>query len=145
MSGNDQQSKADLIAERQSNLPLPDEPPVTSDFKTNDTSSMNVGSGGSNVNADTARATQSKDGSSGIYNSASTDSSARTDGVSFGTETTNLQNVGRQAVEGRDKLPSDVVAGGAKDSSSVENTKGKDFGYPEKSDPAGSMDQTRRQ
>lgn len=45
MSSNDQQSKADLIAERQSNLPLPEDPPVKSDFNSADASTTAVGSG----------------------------------------------------------------------------------------------------
>ena len=43
MSG--QQSKADFIAERQANLPLPEDPPVQPDWNSADARNVNVGSG----------------------------------------------------------------------------------------------------
>jgi hypothetical protein len=43
MSG--QQSKADLIAERQANLPLPEDPPVASDWNSADARTVNVKAG----------------------------------------------------------------------------------------------------
>ncbi|CZT17188.1 uncharacterized protein RCC_03020 [Ramularia collo-cygni] len=39
-------NKSQVISERQSNLPLPEQPPKTSDFNSNDASTVNVGSGG---------------------------------------------------------------------------------------------------
>lgn len=39
------QSKADKIAEVQANLPLPDQPPVASDWNSADARNVNVGSG----------------------------------------------------------------------------------------------------
>jgi hypothetical protein len=44
MSG--QQSKADKIEQVKSNLPLPDQPPVASDWNSADARNVNVGSGG---------------------------------------------------------------------------------------------------
>jgi len=43
MSG--QQSKAAIIAERQANLPLPEDPPAASDWNSSDARNVNVGSG----------------------------------------------------------------------------------------------------
>lgn len=54
MSTNEQQSKADLIAERQANLPLPEDPPVASDFNSADGSTVNVGSGRTSGTSDGA-------------------------------------------------------------------------------------------
>lgn len=44
MSG--QQSKADLVAERQANLPLPEDPPIPPDWNSADARNVSVGSGG---------------------------------------------------------------------------------------------------
>lgn len=41
----EQQSKADLIAERQANLPLPEDPPVASDWNSADARTVNVKAG----------------------------------------------------------------------------------------------------
>lgn len=38
--------KSEIINERQANLPLPDQPPVASDWNSSDASKVNVGSGG---------------------------------------------------------------------------------------------------
>ncbi|EMF16986.1 uncharacterized protein SEPMUDRAFT_32776 [Sphaerulina musiva SO2202] len=38
-------NKAEIIAERQANLPLPEEPPAPSDFNSADQRTVNVGSG----------------------------------------------------------------------------------------------------
>ncbi|OTB10693.1 hypothetical protein K445DRAFT_322816 [Daldinia sp. EC12] len=40
------QSKADQVEEVRSNLPLPDQPPVASDWNSADARNVNVGSGG---------------------------------------------------------------------------------------------------
>lgn len=71
MSGTNQ-SKTDLIEERRSNLPLPDQPPTTSDFNTNDTSTMNATSG-RDVDAAFSKAggaREGRDGLDGIPNDA---------------------------------------------------------------------------
>lgn len=70
-----QQSKADLIAERQANLPLPEQAPVASDFNTADASGVNVGFGG--VQSDL-----SNDGGSeaGLRGPATTDGDVRSEG-----------------------------------------------------------------
>ena len=48
-------NKADIIAERQANLPLPDQPPTASDFNSADQRTVNVGSGGLSGGADALR------------------------------------------------------------------------------------------
>ncbi|KAL8805161.1 MAG: hypothetical protein Q9182_002143 [Xanthomendoza sp. 2 TL-2023] len=102
MSSNDKISsnapKADLIADRQSNLPLPDKPPVTSDFNSSDTSTVNVGSGG--VSSDVSYGGGSE---SGLRGPATSDSSVRTDGEQFGVNTSAPGKVGREGVEGAAK------------------------------------------
>ncbi|KAF2759030.1 hypothetical protein EJ05DRAFT_329792 [Pseudovirgaria hyperparasitica] len=116
-----QQSKADIIEERKANLPLPEQPPVASDFNSSDARTVNVGSGG--ISADSSE--------SGLRNPATADSSVRTDGGDTKTNTAGL-HAGR--VPGG--LPSDALAGKAKDSSKATETRGEDYGYPSKSDPA---------
>lgn len=68
-------SKSDIIAERQANLPLPDQPPTASDWNSSDASTVNVGSG-RDVDAAFSKgqggAREGKDGLSGIPNDAVT-------------------------------------------------------------------------
>ncbi|KAK8073551.1 hypothetical protein PG994_004450 [Apiospora phragmitis] len=86
------QSKADKIEEVKSNLPLPEEPPVPSDFNSADASATSVGSGRVSDDVSTG------DGaSSGLREPAS-------------TKDADLSNVGR---EGKDNLsgpPKDAAA-----------------------------------
>ena len=70
-------NKKDVIEERRSNLPLPDEPPVASDFNSADASTVNVGSGG--VQSDLSYG----GGSDSLRGPATSDSGVRTDGESF--------------------------------------------------------------
>ncbi|KAL8680214.1 MAG: hypothetical protein Q9186_003572 [Xanthomendoza sp. 1 TL-2023] len=99
MSSNDKIStnapKADLIAERQSNLPRPDDPPVASDFNSSDTSTVNVGSGG--VSSDVSYGGGSE---SGLRGPATSESGVRVDGEVFGVNTSGFEKVGREGVEG---------------------------------------------
>jgi hypothetical protein len=53
MSG--QQSKADLIAERQASLPLPEDPPTVPDWNSADGRNVNVGSGGVEADIDSSK------------------------------------------------------------------------------------------
>ncbi|KAI9776375.1 MAG: hypothetical protein M1835_005536 [Candelina submexicana] len=84
--------KADLIAERQANLDLPEQPPVASDWNSADASKVNVGSGG--VQSDISYGA----GSSGLRGPATGDSSVRTDGETFKTHTAPDSGVGREGV-----------------------------------------------
>ncbi|KAK5115288.1 hypothetical protein LTR62_001488 [Meristemomyces frigidus] len=118
-------SKADLIEERKANLPLPDQPPVASDFNSADTS---INASGSGAISDTFSA-----GNDALRSPATGDSAARTDGSVTGEHTLG-QGVGREGLEGG--IPNDAVARGAKDKAGLKDTTGKDYGYPQKNDPA---------
>jgi len=122
---SEQQSKADLIEERKANLPLPEDPPVKSDWNSLDESKVNVGSGG-------VSDTFSK-GSDSLRGPVTQDSSVRTEGA------VGAQGVGREAVEGLSGLPDDAVARGSKGKENTAQTTGKDYGYPQKSDPSSGL------
>ncbi|KAF2140640.1 uncharacterized protein K452DRAFT_319544 [Aplosporella prunicola CBS 121167] len=95
-----------LVEERKANLPLPDQPPVASDFNSSDASTVNVGSGGPGADSKTAE--------------------LKNDGG----------DVGRTAKDGLSGIPNDAVTRDAKDKAGLEQTTGKDHGYPQKSDPS---------
>ncbi|GJC89200.1 hypothetical protein ColLi_12038 [Colletotrichum liriopes] len=82
------QSKADKINKVQSNLPLPEQPPVASDWQSADATKVNVGSGG-NAEAPIGRDTAA---TSGLREPASKDN-------------VDLSSVGRQGVEGLNGPP----------------------------------------
>ncbi|PSR97074.1 hypothetical protein BD289DRAFT_363047 [Coniella lustricola] len=86
-------SKADKIAEAQSNLPLPEQPPVASDWNSSDARNVNVGAGG--VSSDISTGAGS---TSGLREPAS----KATD--------VDLSKVGRQGKDGLDGLPKDATA-----------------------------------
>ncbi|KAK0636160.1 hypothetical protein B0T17DRAFT_518305 [Bombardia bombarda] len=67
------QSKADKIAEAQSNLPLPEQPPVASDWQSADTRNTGVGSGSISSGVSTG------DGSTSGLREPATKSSEATD------------------------------------------------------------------
>ena len=96
MSG--QQSKADLIAERQGNLPLPEDPPIASDWNSTDERTVNVGSGGVEVDISTGDAS-----STGMREPATRGSGVRQDGGA------DMSAVGRQGKEGLKDLPKDAT------------------------------------
>ncbi|KAI4095030.1 MAG: hypothetical protein LQ344_001877 [Seirophora lacunosa] len=95
--------KAEIINERQQNLPLPDQPPVESDWNSADASKVNVGSGG--VQSDVSYGGGSD---SGLRGPATSDSSLRTDGEQFGINTSGPGKVGREGKDDLDGLPSDA-------------------------------------
>lgn len=121
------QNKADIIAERQGNLPLPEQPPKASDFNSGDASTVNVGSG--------RFAGGVSYGNDALNDNTSAESAARVDGNAFKANTAG-QGVGREAVEGLGGLPDDAVARGAKGKAGLAETTNKDTGYPQKNDPA---------
>ena len=96
MSG--QQSKADVIAERQGNLPLPEDPPIASDWNSTDERTVNVGSGGVEVDISTGDAS-----STGMREPATRGSGVRQDGGA------DMSAVGRQGKEGLKDLPKDAT------------------------------------
>ena len=102
-----------LIDERKSNLPLPDQPPTASDFSSANAGTVNVGSGAQPTG-----------------NFSKGDDALR----SPATNAESTANVGREGLEGA--LPNDAAARGKKDQSSLKDTTNKDYGYPQKSDPA---------
>ena len=103
-------SKADIIDERQANLPLPDQPPAASDWQSADQRTVNVGSGGVESDISTGRA-----GDTGLREPATADSAVRTDGAQTGTNTASMDGIGRQGKDGLDSIPSDAVTRDAKD------------------------------
>ncbi|KAJ5627734.1 hypothetical protein N7490_009962 [Penicillium lividum] len=95
-------NKPQQIDEAKSNLPLPEQPPVASDWQSADQRTVNVGSGG-------ISGPISYDPNSGLEGSTTAQSSARVDGATLHQQTAPV-NAGRQAVEGLDHLPSDARA-----------------------------------
>ena len=97
------QSKADLISERQANLPLPEQPPVASDWNSADATKVNVGSG--RVQSDVSY------GGDSLRSPATSESSVRADGEELKK---NMQDpsagVGRQGKDNLDGLPKDALA-----------------------------------
>ncbi|KAL8906105.1 MAG: hypothetical protein Q9207_002237 [Kuettlingeria erythrocarpa] len=108
MSKNDKlkssnKPKADIINQRQQNLPLPEDPPVASDWNSADASTVNVGSGG--VQSDVSYGGGSE---TGLRGPATSDSSVRTDGDSFGVNTSGPGKVGLEGKDGLEGLPADA-------------------------------------
>ncbi|KAG8628595.1 hypothetical protein KVT40_004468 [Elsinoe batatas] len=127
---SDNRSKAEIIDERKANLPLPEQPPVASDFNSADERTVNVGSGGISSGF-TA-------GDGDLRDSATGDSGVRTDPNSALGNVDSLKDVGRQGKDGLDGLPSDALASGKKNDN-VAETRNPDKGYPHNSDPTGKQ------
>lgn len=87
-------SNADKIANTQSNLPLPEQPPVASDFNSADPSTVNVGSG--------------RDVASGVSTGAGETAGLR--GPASKNADVDLSQVGRQGKDGLDGPPKDAAA-----------------------------------
>ena len=120
-------SKADIIQERQANLPLPDQPPVQSDWNSANENTVNVGSGG-------VSDTFSK-GNDSLRGPVTGDSAVRTDGDAYSTNTLG-QGVGREGQDNLGGVPNDAVTRDAKGKTGTADTTGKDYGYPQKNDPS---------
>jgi hypothetical protein len=124
--------KSQVIDKVKANLPLPDQPPVASDWNSADKRTVEGGSG-----------TQESDlshsglGSDSLRGPSTGDSAVRTDGEAWKTNT--AANAGRQAHDGLDGIPNDAVTRDAKHKAGVSETTGKDYGYPEKSDPSSGL------
>ncbi|CAD0097635.1 unnamed protein product [Aureobasidium mustum] len=114
-------NKAELIEERRSNLPKPEDPPVKSDFNSADPSTVNVGSGGV---SDTF-----SHGNDALREPATGDSAARSADATLG------QGVGREGKDGLSGIPNDAVTREAKGKAGLADTTGQDYGYP-KNDPS---------
>lgn len=83
-------NKQDLINERQSNLPLPDQPPKPSDFNSADARTVNVGSGGVQSDISTGDAE-----STGLRGPATQGSGVREEGGA------NVKSVGMENKDGK--------------------------------------------
>ncbi|MCJ1462141.1 hypothetical protein MMC07_000741 [Pseudocyphellaria aurata] len=97
MSTEPSKSKAELIDERKAALPLPEDPPVASDWNSADGRTTNVGSGG--VQSDVSYGNGSD---AGLRGPATADSNVRTDGETFGVNTAPSAGVGNPG-KGSDK------------------------------------------
>ncbi|EME48723.1 hypothetical protein DOTSEDRAFT_30116 [Dothistroma septosporum NZE10] len=117
-------NKGEIIAERQGNLPLPDQPPQASDFNSADARTVNVGSGGISGGQGDSK------GADGLRGPATGGSVAREDPSVTGG---NVQGVGRGTVDGG--LPNDAVTREKKHVQGLADTTNKDYGYPQKNDP----------
>ena len=91
-------SKANIIEERRVNLPLPENPPVASDWNSADARTVNVAAGERQTDISTGEAS-----STGLREPATGPSGVREDGG------VNLSGVGRQGKEGLDDLPKDAT------------------------------------
>jgi hypothetical protein len=122
------QSKQDLIDERKANLPLPDQPPTSSDWTSASGENTNVGSGfiGGSTNDN-------------FREPVTGDSAVRTDGEEWNVKTDGMENVGRQGKDGLSGLPGDAVSRGKKGAEGTVGTTGKDYGYPERNDPSSGL------
>lgn len=103
-------SKNDLINERKADLPLPEDPPVASDFNSASAHTVNVGSG-----------SQASDLSHSGLGNDTLRSPATSDAVG---------SSGRQARDGLDGIPNDAVTRDVKDKAGLAQTTGKDYGTP---------------
>ncbi|KAI4763374.1 hypothetical protein E4T52_14876 [Aureobasidium sp. EXF-3400] len=115
------QNKADLIEERRSNLPKPEDPPVKSDFNSTDPSTVDVGSG--RVSSGFSH------GNDALREPTTGDSTARSADATLG------EGVGREGKDGLSGIPNDAVTREAKNKAGLSDTTGKDYGYP-KNDPS---------
>lgn len=88
------QSKADKIAEAQSNLPLPEQPPVASDWNSADARNVNVGAG-----RDVTSDISTGDASTAGLREPATKSSGETD----------MSNIGREGKDNLDGPPKDAA------------------------------------
>lgn len=92
--------KSEIIADRQAALPLPDDPPVPSDWNSSDGSKVNVGSGG--VESDISYGGDMREPATG-------ESGARTQGEAVGKNADLPKGVGREGHDGLGGLPEDAV------------------------------------
>ncbi|KAB8237369.1 hypothetical protein ETB97_001590 [Aspergillus alliaceus] len=100
---SDNANKKEQIDKAKSNLPLPDQPPVASDWSSADQRTVNVGSGG-------LEGPISGEANSALREPATAGSSVREDGAELHKNTQPTGNVGRQAAENLSGLPKDALA-----------------------------------
>jgi len=95
MSG--QKSKANIIAERQGSLPLPEDPPVASDWNSSDARTVNVSTG------EQQEISSGNASSTGLREPATEGSGVREEGA-------DLSGIGRQGKDGLSGAPRDAAA-----------------------------------
>ena len=125
-------SKQEIIDERKANLPLPEQPPVASDFNSADASTVNVGSGRLQSDISAGK------GSETLRGPATGESDVRVSGEEWKTNAAG-SGVGREGKDNLSGIPNDAVTREAKDKQGLENTTGKDYGYPQKNDPSSGL------
>lgn len=113
----DMKADSGLVNERQANLPLPDQPAAASDLNSADARTVNGGSG--------AQEAGISSGSGSLREPATGDASG----------------AAREAKDGLSGIPNDAVTRDQKNHSGLEQTTGKDYGYPEKNDPRSGVKQ----
>lgn len=113
----DLKGNSHAIDEAQSNLPLPEQPPVASDFNSADARTVNVGSGGQET---------------GI---SSGGGSLREPAIDHAGPSA------REAKDGLSGIPNDAVTRDQKNHSGLAQTTGKDYGYPSENDPSTGVKQ----
>ncbi|KAK8214836.1 hypothetical protein M8818_002419 [Zalaria obscura] len=118
-------NKSEIINERQANLPLPEQPPVASDWNSSDASTVNVGSGG--------QSDQFSVGNASLREPATGDSGVRS------ADSNLAQGAGREGKDNLGGLPNDAVAREAKGKAGTTDTTNKDYGYPQKNDPSSGL------
>ncbi|KAF1815116.1 hypothetical protein P152DRAFT_246278 [Eremomyces bilateralis CBS 781.70] len=109
-------ASGDTINQRQSNLPLPDKPPVESDWNSSDSSTVNVGSG--RVESDISASGQ---GGDTLRGPATAGSDVREDSSETMKHTAG-SNVGRVAKDNLDGIPNDAVTRDKKDAAGLSQT-----------------------
>jgi hypothetical protein len=97
MSG--QQNKADLVAERQANLPLPEDPPVASDSNSADARTVNV-----STSERQAEISMGDASSTGLREPATQGSGVREE------DGADMSGIGRQGKEGLSGPPKDATS-----------------------------------
>ncbi|KAF3046953.1 hypothetical protein E8E12_009233 [Didymella heteroderae] len=106
----DKKADPSTVDQVKANLPLPEQPPVASDFNSSDARTVNVGSGGQSADI-----SASGQGSSTLREPATADS---------------VGAAGREGKDGLDGIPNDAVSREAKKQPGLAQTTNKDFGTP---------------
>lgn len=104
MVDQENSNKGQKIEEHKSNLPLPEDPPATSDFGSADQRTVGVGSG-----AHEGPLSGQNDTSNILHGPTTATSGVREDGAELHKQTQPMSNVGRQAKEGLEGLPRDAL------------------------------------
>lgn len=104
MADQENSSKGQQIEDHKSNLPLPEQPPTTSDWRSSDQRTTGVGSG-----AHEGPLSGQNDTSNVLRGPATATSGAREDGAELHKQTQPMSDVGRQAKDNLEGLPRDAL------------------------------------